>query len=75
MSVNVFNRRVLTKDSLFCLMLDCHVYVVIQAVQGLVIDRARAVPSFLSYFKAPRIALALRIELAKSHSAVKHSSN
>ena len=75
MSINVFNRRVLTKDSLFCLMLDCHVYVVIRAIQGLDICRARAVPSFLSYFKAPRIALALRIELAKSHSAVKHSSN
>ena len=75
MSINVFNRRVLTKDSLFCLMLDCHVYVVIRAIQGLDICRARAVPSFLSYFKAPRIALALRIEPVKSHSAVKHSDD
>ena len=75
MSINVFNRRVLTKDSFFCLMLVCHFYVVIQAIQALVIGRARVVPSFLSFFKAPRIALALRIDPAKSHSAVKHSND
>ena len=43
--------------------------------EGLAICRAKAVPSFLSYFTTPSIGPAPGIELATSHSAVKRSTD
>ena len=43
--------------------------------EGLAICRAKAVPSFLSYFKTPSIGPAPGIELATSHSTVKRSTD
>ena len=42
---------------------------------GLVICKAMAVPSFLSYFKTLSIVQGPEIGLVTSHSAVKHSTN
>ena len=42
---------------------------------GLVICKAMAVPSFLSYFKTLSIVPAPEIGPVTSHSAVKHSTN
>ena len=43
--------------------------------EGLAICRAKAVPSFLSYFKTPSIGPAPGIKLATSHSTVKRSTD
>ena len=43
--------------------------------EGLAICRAKAVSSFLSYFKTLSIGPAPGIEPATSRSAVKHSTN
>ena len=43
--------------------------------EGLVICKAMAVPSFLSYFKTLSIVPAPEIGPVTSHSAVKHSTN
>ena len=43
--------------------------------EGLAICRAKAVPSFFSYFKTSSIGPAPGIELATSHSTVKRSTD
>ena len=54
---------------------DCHFMWSSEPREGPAICRAKAVPSFLSYFKTLSIGLALGIEPPTSQSAVKRSAD
>ena len=69
--------RVLIGDTIFAspTRRDCHFMWSSGPHKGLAVCRAKAVPSFLSYFKTLSVGPAPGIEPPTSHSAVKHSAD
>ena len=78
LSVNVFSTKVLIGDTIFYVSYwrrDRHFTWSSEPREGQAACRAKAVPSFLSYFKTVSIGLAPAIKPVTSHSAVKCSTD
>ena len=76
LSVNVFSTKVIIGDTIFISTTTILRGHACEPRKGLAIcSRAKVIPSFLSHFKILSIGLTPGIELATSHSAVKHSTN
>ena len=78
LSVNVFSTKVLIGDTISYVSYwrrDRHFTWSSEPREGLPVCRAKAVPSFLSYFKTLGIGLAPGNKPAASRSAVKHSTD